>query len=165
MGIKAVIGDKLLKRKLRRTANRTPKYCNKAVRNVANHIHREAMDKLQSSLGTGYTGQKWGHSNQIPIAESKLITDTSDATKSEVKLEYISPHAWIVEFGGIGRVVSDDTPFPIGASQGYDPIFRQSFRLQQGKFYLTKTVKSPEVNSFFKGEVAKAIKRINRRIL
>ena len=147
--IVAKVKDRLFHRWLVKCQTRLPIECNRAVRNVVNYIDTKAMQNLQDSLGTGYTQQRWGHSDQQSIKDSKVITDISTPIEARYRLAYTSNHAWIVEHGGIGSVTSSGKPFPIGKSNYGQPVaFRQSFKIQRGYHYLENAVNSPDTQRF-----------------
>ena len=165
MKVFKIIGVKLLNRYLKRVARKIPINCEKAVNNVANHIHNKSMINLQGSLGTSLTSEKYGHSEQISIEDSMIISSFHTPDKAEAKLQYNSPHAFIVEYGGLGRVVSSDTtPFAIGKSQGREPIYRQSFRLQRGYHYLDNAVEDKSTKRYFDEQTERAIRKSIRRL-
>jgi hypothetical protein len=157
------IRDKLFQRWLRKVQKKLPINCKKAVHNIAERIDRVAMQNLTGSLGTSHTGIRWGHSQDISIRDSKVITDKSTPTRAVVRLEYTSPHAWVVEHGGIGKVTSSDKPFPIGKSNFGQPVaFRQAFRIQRGYHFLENAVDNPEIQQYIDRETLKAIKKSTR---
>ena len=159
------IRDKLFKRWIRKVQRRLPVNCNRAVRNMVDFIDTRAMQNLQSSLGTSLTGERWGHSEDISIQDSKVITDKSTPTEIRYRLEYNSPHAWIVEHGGLGKVVtSKGKPYPIGLSNFGEPLaFRESFRLQVGYNFLENAVEDPITEHYIESEGIKALKKSTRK--
>jgi len=108
---------------------------------VAQRIHERAMENLENSLGQGYTGIEYGHS-QNPTEQIRNTVKFERDGLGKVIVTYESPHAEVVEFGHTqtGKIeVTRERPFPIGEQQGWTPpIFRDHFRVQPGYFYLTK---------------------------
>jgi len=99
-------------------------------------VHTTAMANLESSLGTGLTGVRWGHSDQLSIEESKTITKDKDG----YILTYTSPHARVVELGALetGTVlVESQSKYPIHM-HGMLVGATTRFRIQPGYFYLDR---------------------------
>ena len=156
--------DKLFQRYLHKVERRLPIYCYQAVKNVAEYIDRVAMMNLQSSLGTGYTNQRWGHSTEIPIGQSQIYTNLSTPKEVRIRLTYDTPHSWVVEHGGLGRVTSKDKSYPIGKSNFGEPIaFRESFKIQRGYHFLDNAVENPETQRYMERETLKAVKKATRK--
>ena len=122
-----------------------PTALKEASNEVVSLLDERAMTNLNNSL-------RWGHSTKgDSIKDSKFIEGPEiSGYVSKVTLGYSSPHASVVEFGGgIGTSRSvlvtrrpPNPPFPIGATQGFEPEFRYSFRVQQGYHYLGSAVQS-----------------------
>ena len=141
-----------------------PIYCYQAVKNVAEYIDRVAMMNLQSSLGTSYTGEKWGHSQDIPIEQSQIYTNLSSSKEARIRLTYTSPHSWVTEHGGVGRVYAKDRSFPIGKSNYGEPVgYRESFHIQRGYHFLENAVEDPTTQRYMERQSIKAIKRATRK--
>jgi len=120
------------------TLKRTvPLKMQKASQEIMERIRDVAIENVNSDI-------RWGHSVTEPrIADpgNWEIVDTGGGGHFGGKeLICHSPHAFIVEYGGIGGIVVSDRPYPIGASQGGGVIFSNSFRLQEGKHYLQRAV-------------------------
>ena len=113
-----------------------------ATKESAEFLHTLAMEKLQSSLGTGFSNTKWGHSKQKSIENSKYITGPKiEGDIISTTLLYNSPHAAVVEYGGLSSSPIPASAYghkawPIGASQGKGIIFSPTFRVQPGYHYL-----------------------------
>jgi len=114
----------------------------------ANNLNQLAMENLNKKIGHGYTGIAWGHSNQQPIEDSKFISQpASEGDGSTITLQYDSPHAAVVEFGGLSTQGVPASAYghkvwPIGASQGGGVILAPTFRVQPGYHYLQNAMQS-----------------------
>lgn len=112
-------------------AHRLPILTKDAAREIMQKIHEQAMRNLNENI-------IWGHSiHGDNIEQSMQVTEMG---RDSIMLTYTSPHAWIVEHGGIGEVIRPRGVFPIGASQGNVVAFSPKFKLQQGKHYLERAV-------------------------
>ena len=142
-----------------------PLMCVPALQKTAEDIHKRAMDNLESSLGTSHTGIAWGHSSDTSIQDSKVIS-TSIGFNGDLttELRYTSPHSRIVEYGGIGIVRNpDDKPYPIGLSQGGEPVaYSPEFQLQRGYWFLHNSVLDSRTDRLLNKEIKKAIKKATR---
>jgi len=109
-----------------------------AVRDLCKLIHQRAMEDLESKV-------KWGHSvNSLSIKDSYDDSEVEETGKYFKRtIRYTSPHAWIVEHGGIGFLpYKYDGAYPIGAEQGGAVIFAKTAKLQEGYHYLENAIRS-----------------------
>ena len=130
--------DKELTRYLRNLELKVGTSAPAAVKDLCGLIHIRAMEHLESRI-------KWGHSvNSLSIKDSyddSEVEETGKYFKRTVR--YTSPHAWIVEHGGIGTIGPKPIgAYPIGAEQGGAVTFSKTFKLQEGYHYLENAVKS-----------------------
>ena len=86
----------------------------------------------------------------------------------EGTLEYYSPHARIVEFGGLGKTIKASDygikAFPIEKNQfGVAQSFSPTIKLQEGKHYLQRAITQMVANGDYEKIVSKYIQQgINR---
>lgn len=94
------------------------------------------------------------------------IVDTKNWYKepidnNSIKLNCISEHASIVEFGGLGKVIFARNyglnSFPVGQQQGNEVVNVQAIKLQPGFHYLESTMNSPQVRYNMLRKVGKTI--------
>jgi len=112
-------------------SNRLPILTKRASKEIITKIHEQAMENLNENI-------RWGHSVMGDGIEQSM--QMIDSGRDSIELVYTSPHAFIVEYGGIGEVIREQGVFPIGASQGNVMGFSPRFKLQQGKHYLERAV-------------------------
>ena len=128
---------------------------------IARQVHEKAMENLESSLGTGYTGIEYGHSQDIRQRIGENV-EFKRHGPTRIEVIYHSPHAEVVEFGHTKtgtELVTSNRPFPIGQQQGWSPpIFRTEFRVQPGYFYLTRA--KIEVESQLPSNLASIFKKL-----
>lgn len=141
MGINAVITVTIdtsqLEKKLGILKTRLPGVMKNIVQEGLEFIHTKSMENLNQDI-------TWGHNlnPDLRIANSKLIEiPVVTPTRVEGSLTYTSPHARIVEYGGIvsTTITKEDGAFPIGKSQYGVPVaFSPTFHLQEGKYFLLR---------------------------
>jgi len=141
MGITGIINIEIdttgLEKKLDKLQFKLPQTMTKVVLDSAEFVHSKAMENLNADL-------RWGHS----LDESQQIQNTKEINILEItpirisaELRYTSPHASIVEYGGIvsTTITKEDGAFPIGKSQYGIPVaFSPTFHLQEGKHFLLR---------------------------
>jgi len=143
MGINAIItvsvDTKQLEKKFGKLQARLQGVMKNIVSEGLEFIDMKAMENLNNDI-------IWGH-NLDPdkrIANSKVIEiPVITPTRIEGSLTYTSPHARIVEYGGIisTTITKEDGAFPIGKSQYGVPVaFSPTFHLQEGKHFLLRGV-------------------------
>jgi len=164
-----VKGDKKTLKNLNRYKHLSTTYIKENLKKSAETLNETAMENLNKKLGTGYTGKKWGHSDQQSIKDSAEISEAAYGEgKIEVTLTYRSPHAAVVEFGAIAGYPKPVhasqygyKAWPIGKSQGGSPQFAKYFRVQPGYHYLDNASKSFRFlyspNEGFRGLMSKAL--------
>jgi hypothetical protein len=136
---------------------------------AANKLRDDAIVNLQGSVGTGRWGA-WGHSVAHQAISDKDSWVNTYPSWDMVNLECRSEHAMITEMGGFGgqggvgsvtgyvERVPPAGPFPIGKSQGLEPIYRYGFAVQRGYAYTTRAMNSPTTINAMINEVGKVLK-------
>ena len=162
--------EKNLTRMINRWQKKLGPLAEEFTKEILEDIHKRAMRNLDNSVNVNY----WGHSKNVDerIENTKVIESLGGGTAYwKYRLTYTSPHAWIVEHGGYGRISvgpNGKTPnganaFPIGKQQGFtgkNIIYRKSFKLQEGYHYLERAVRE----TYGKAIERKFIKYLNRMI-
>ena len=151
-------GHKKIPKKLDKILTNSKTATKKGVKDSAEFLNELAMQRLDSSRGSSWTGEKWGHSYHTPIANSKSVSPVAVVDgKYKSTLAYTSEHAAVVEFGSLQpRNVTENRPpttnptekwytkpptvFPIGQSQGSIRGYATKFRIQRGYHYLTNSI-------------------------
>lgn len=142
MGFHAVISVEIdtsqLEKKLAKLERILPNAMERSVWDIMDFIQNQANRNIDQDL-------KWGHSfNQAEQIRNCWKKEITERTAHTVKgtLSNNSPHARIVEYGGVVKTTIERepglTPFPIGLQQGNIVAFADKFELQEGKYYLTK---------------------------
>jgi len=119
---------------LRKIMKDVPILAKHAMRDVVQAVHEKAMSNLYSNLTWGSTLGGDSIRDKVRVLEEG----------NKVTLEYFSPHASIVEYGAVGGLVvrqpGQGPPFAIGKSQGIPIPPKYSFRLQEGKHFLSRAI-------------------------
>ena len=141
MGISAIITIEIdtsqLEKKFSILQAKLPGVMKNVVQEGLEFIHTKSMENLNQDI-------TWGHNldPDLRIANSKVIEiPVVTPTRVEGSLTYTSPHASIVEYGGIvsTTITKEDGAFPIGKSQYGVPVaFSPTFHLQEGKHFLLR---------------------------
>ena len=118
----------------------------RSLSSAAGILKGDAMINLNNRVGTGYWGIPWGRSQDGTSIRNPENWKITSIENNKTELRCISPHAAVVEVGGVTRISSrSGKPMPIGKQQGADPpyFYANSVRIQQGYHYLTAASTSP----------------------
>ena len=124
-----------------------------AVREGLEYARDEAIAYLNS-----VAGWRKGMSGADSILNPENWRISFDRLNS-AKLECISPHAGIVEYGKPGTIIHPGKGWPVGRSQGGPVTYVKEVPLQVGYHYLTNTMSSPVIKQNMTNIAAKQIRK------
>lgn len=131
-----------------------------ATREALEHIHQKAMQNLYGS------NLRWGSSTENEeesIRQSKEIQVIPDGKGFRGTLTYTSPHAKLMEFGGLYTYHRDPSlsPMPIGRQEGHVEYYGYNILGNiQGKYFLTSAfaTEGDAVRSIYEKYTNKAVR-------
>ena len=139
-------------------------YAKDGLFDAADVLKFSSILNLQQRVGTGFTGISWGKSiDGSSIRNETNWSTTKSAKGNVVKLTCNSPHAAVVEIGGLLTgtryiVSKSGKAMPVGKQQGNIQYFSPRVTMQRGYFYMTDAIHSPNTQSEMLKSIANNIR-------
>lgn len=163
-----VKGDKMVRMRLENIGSAIIADAQSGLYKASKYLRDMAIIDLQNKVGSG-NWPTMGMSADGTSIRNKSNWTVDRLSPYAVDLRCFSPHASIVETGGITKSILDAREYghnawPIGRHQGADEIYRRFIRVQSGYHYLQTSIMNPTVQQGMTSIIGHHIAEIVRGI-